>query len=311
MGLQDVFDCFTNLNEIDCSNLSFYELSNEKEVNRALSKVASANHLHKITANDMQDINEAVVSIAERCKSLRHLDLCGCERVSSASICAVAACCPELRYLNIFRTAADSTAVTAVGRNCPALTHINIGDIVVSAEAYLALGKGCPDLIYLFCDALHDEHFIAIGQYCTNLKTLLAKFSRATEVGLASVMLKCPNLTTLDVSYADHISSTGLLSLSSGAAAGGFPLRRFFAADCPSMDDNAVYELVASCPRLQLLDVCSCPLTDATAWALADYGENLTQLNINSCYSITNNDVIVIAKHCKRLMEVSLVLHSE
>jgi hypothetical protein len=89
---------------------------------------------------DSPHIQFAVHMIAQLCPSLRVLKLRGCERVTAASIIAVAGSCQQLEVLNLHGcTSINDAAASALADGCQRLRSINMNLTAITAVGLNAL----------------------------------------------------------------------------------------------------------------------------------------------------------------------------
>eukprot|EP00672_Neobodo_designis_P009182 CAMPEP_0174878772 /NCGR_PEP_ID=MMETSP1114-20130205/82927_1 /TAXON_ID=312471 /ORGANISM="Neobodo designis, Strain CCAP 1951/1" /LENGTH=393 /DNA_ID=CAMNT_0016114161 /DNA_START=41 /DNA_END=1219 /DNA_ORIENTATION=+ len=84
-------------------------------------------NLRFLDASNTSISDVAIEAIARQCPELAHLEVPhSTGRVTNASICCVADCCPALQFLDIANTRVTADAVRAVAQRCTKLRHLDM-----------------------------------------------------------------------------------------------------------------------------------------------------------------------------------------
>ncbi|KAL6077083.1 hypothetical protein QOT17_002390 [Balamuthia mandrillaris] len=194
-------------------------------------------NLRKISFSGCNNIgNDVVVRLSRRCQALEELYLDGCFRINGQSLLALAR---SRSRASLRRLALDGTAVTD--------------------EAVAELTRACPQLEWMSlrgCRALGDSAFRHLG---ASVVYLDVSGCNITDVGLAMIAARCPNLY-------------------------------YFRTSSKAITDAAVETLCRSCPKISSLHFTGCDsLTDNTVETLSRHWLSLEALTLSACKMITND----------------------
>lgn len=114
-----------------------------------------------------------------------------------------------------------------------------------------------------------------------------------------------------------HITSHGIDYLSKNWPEGSLGLRELILYDCDKVNDEAVTNLVRSCPKLKTLFLSGSLLTAASLELLGENCENLRKLvlgisgnlrgkHIRKIENVTDDGILSIARGCKQLRHLNL-----
>ena len=181
--------------------------------------------------------NEMVLSVANNCNLLEHLDLEFCRAVSDVAIRRVAESCPLLQYVNLRYTNITHVSVLSLCNSCPVLKRIFLGNCNLTDAAVLAVAERLPGLTHidlslidaitssavetlaskclniehidvLCCININDATLAKIAKQCSKLEVLLVRDCIAvTAVGLTYIATKCSKLNFVDATYNDTRAS--------------------------------------------------------------------------------------------------------
>jgi|GEM_PF-5991829 len=135
-------------------------------------------------------------------------------------------------------------------------------------------------------------------KYLNNLQNLdLRKFTQITYQELIALILKCPNLTSVNFVLTDEeltILTENCKQLTSVNVSRSWELT-----------DESVKKLTENCPNLTIVNFSSCfLLTNEGLIKLAKNCKELTKVNFSGCYNLTDEGLIKLAENCKELTNV-------
>ena len=221
-----------------CAKLEAFTPNGNESAADMVEIFQSCRKLRKVDLRDFSDrlTDEVVLSVAEHCHILEHVDLGWCSAVSDVAIRRVAESCPLLQYANLSDTKiTDATvvclcsrcpmlkrlffgrcyrltdaAVLAVAEGLPGLTHIDLYHITaITSSAVETLASKCRELEHIdlaYCSNVSDVTLAKIAQHCPKLEELrVYECGAVTAVGLTYIATKCSNLKTVQTNYKDHI----------------------------------------------------------------------------------------------------------
>lgn len=120
------------------------------------------------------------------------------------------------------------------------------------------LAAGCPSLRVLWadsCSKITDAGLDAVAEHCPRLEVLsVRRCHRLTDDALARVALRC-SLRTLHVSHVDRV---GVHTMAALASSGKERLEVLDVSFCRALTDDALGNMVDSCPHLTRLCVFGC-----------------------------------------------------
>ena len=125
--------------------------------------------------------DDQIRRIVKKCLLLRSLSLCGCRRLTDASLIAIGNCSVFLEDLSISRCSLWLTDIglSALVRGCSNLTALDISQ----------------------SEQVTDASLIEMSRCCHNLQALkLSKCIKVTDRGLLAVCTGCPRLSDFHVS---------------------------------------------------------------------------------------------------------------
>lgn len=137
-------------------------------------------HWHDLRSLDLTSCTRLtnISLIANGCPFLEKLDLSGCVGVSEAGLVGLAQHCKHLRHLNLCGcdNAASDAALVALAQNCSGLQYLNVGWCEqITDVGVTALALGCRDLRFVdFCGCLQitDQSVIVLADNCLRLRVL-------------------------------------------------------------------------------------------------------------------------------------------
>ena len=132
----------------------------------------------------------------------------------------------------------------------------------------------------------------------------LSKWSRTVDdAAVAAVASKCPQLSSLYLSFCGRITDAAVVAVASGCK----QLVSLILDRCENITDVAVVAVAFGCKRLTSLGLDSCHgITDLGVKALALERKQLESLDLSFCKKITDAAVVAVASECKQLTTLNL-----
>ncbi|KAK6117303.1 hypothetical protein DH2020_048948 [Rehmannia glutinosa] len=250
-------------------------------------------------------------SLAEKCKSLRSLDLQGCY-IGDKGLAAVGECCNFLEKLNLrfcegltdtglvklaigcggtlkslgVAACAKITDISfeAVGSHCRSLESLSLDSETIHNKGLLAMAKGCSALkvLKLQCLNITDDALQAVGIFCLSLESLaLYSFQKFTDSRLSELALL----------YCQRIESDGLSEIGKGCKF----LQALHLVDCSAIGDDSICSIARGIGDEALISI--------------GQGCSLHHLNVSGCHQIGDAGIIAIARGCPQLsyLDVSVL----
>lgn len=198
----------------------------------------------------------------------------------------------SLRYLeklSIYKGSLSDSFFTSLASDCPVLYHLTVNDSVlgsVGAQEVLIRHRSLCELRVTECRVMR------IGIRCPRLEQLYLK-----QTNMASAILHCPCLLSLDVSSCMKLSDAGVRL----AAASCRMLLDLNLSQCSYVSDETLREIGLACSNLQVLDASFCPNISLQGVRMPV----LRELMLNSCEGINSSSMAALSQ-CFRLEALSL-----
>jgi hypothetical protein len=170
-----------------------------------------------ILPSDLVD-DDVILSIAEHCSNLTHLDINGSEWVTDESLSVLAERCPLLQTLTAnYCTALGDASIVKIAQNCPSLKNLNVIGIGITDAALFALARHCPlleRLLLIECAGISDEGVIAIAKGCRCLEEIFMDMCVVlTDLSVFALAKHCPYLKEVGLADCELVTDFSLSDL--------------------------------------------------------------------------------------------------
>lgn len=239
--------------------------------------------------------DDGVVDIARLCPNLRSFKLNSNHTIGRRSVQALSTC-SKLEVLDMnFCTGFFDDSASCISK-MPSLTSLYIARWRISDLFFKILFRKdrCKNMRVLGlngCEAItyKSVKYISHGTGCSLEHLNLRSCRRINDLALEYVVYHCRNLESIDVSYNDIITPTGV-----GLLRGLEKLRNVQVSQCSNATDGTVSELCQGCPLVSVkLSWCQ-QLTNVSAFALSAC-HDLSQVNLSGCRRLTDRAVEALA----------------
>lgn len=243
--------------------------------------------------------DSAIVTLAQNCPRLKHLNLCGTSRVTDKGIQAVCANCWYLETLNVEDVFLFDDAAFWFD---PHMDGRSLAD-----EKMLTL---LSTLNLRDCVCVTDHGIKGLASRCRSLQRLILRgCDRITDKGLKYMTLTvierlqhkqcmCESLKSLDLSFCSNVTAGNVASLLLPLCPG---LQELHLSGILDVDDDIVRQVCQNCPSIQTLSLQKCMLvSDSSLCWMADYLW-LEALDISGCYKVTDDGLDVLTLACTGL----------
>lgn len=182
--------------------------------------------------------------------TLKELNLARCLWLSKETIKHFAVLCPHLTALTL--TSNTHLNFTAWGEliHFKELRRLDLARChQIRSEELLVILKACSQLLELSldgCDKISDNAFFELPKSCPRLARLVLSRTSISNTALVEIIVKCPFLTQLDLSYCEQITEKALLSLKHANALKELTLVR------TNISSTFIEELKISFPNLSI-----------------------------------------------------------
>ncbi|XP_074583447.1 F-box/LRR-repeat protein 3-like [Curcuma longa] len=295
--LNDLKDCLTVLKldgfQVSASSLKIIGLNCKNLAKIGLSKCQSVT-------------DEGIFELVASCVHLTTIDLTCCHLLTDKALISIGDQCKKLRCLRLEScNLITDKGLECIGTCCSSLEEIDLTDCCISSTAMKYLSQ-CSKLLVLklgLCYMISDEGLVHIASNCKKLRELdLYRCVEVTDDGLAAIATGCKKIQKLNLCYCTKIADGGLRHVSRLEDLRDLELRGL----C-HVTSSGIAKIAMGCRHLSELDLKRCNLVDdGGLFALAQYTENLRQINISYC-SISGMGLCVLLGTLKCLQDVKLV----
>lgn len=120
-----------------------------------------------------------------------------------------------------------------------------------------------------------------------------------TDIGVCSLIRKCKQLSSLDVSYCSGVTDTTLHCL---ATYNKTKIIELVITGCNKITNQGLITLCTNCTALTRLEINGCSkISDPGILGIAKYLKKLTHLSIRNCDSVTSPSIAAIGRECQLL----------
>ena len=253
----------------------------------------------------------ALEHIAENKAGLKLLDFSASTNISSHGLSRLTGKLSSLEVLGLGK------CVRLAGAAIVALCHAN------QRLRVLAINEN-PNL--------QEEHFVHLASLCIQLTNLnVEKCVNFSDRSFIAFMLHCKDLISLSTTYCRRLTNESLnfvantlkvvnlqevffgkcILFSPDALARFFvstpSLKRVYLAGNAQVDDSCILSLIKSCPKLEVLSVPGCSVTDISVNNACCLRDTLTVVQFSFCRNISLNAIGHMAYECYRLSILQLV----
>ncbi|RHZ77994.1 hypothetical protein Glove_168g297 [Diversispora epigaea] len=242
--------------------------------------------------------NESICTIARSCVNLQHLDLSFNEIITDEAICAIATGCPDMQ--------------SYILEECERITNKSIKKIT-------QLTQNLQKLILTSCYEITDDAVCNIIRSCPNIQNLNFQYIYITDKTIYEIAYHCSNLSILNVKKCPFISDKSIYFLLSKKLTLDIDcdflhkrskkceritnksikkitqltqnLQKLILTSCYEITDDAVCNIIRSCPNIQNLNFQYIYITDKTIYEIAYHCSNLSILNVKKCPFISDKSI--------------------
>eukprot|EP00035_Acanthoeca_spectabilis_P021285 m.437339 g.437339 ORF g.437339 m.437339 type:complete len:736 (-) comp18101_c0_seq1:1764-3971(-) len=148
------------------------------------------------------------------------------------------------------------------------------------------------------------EDLVSCGRFQNATHMKIPPWLNGNDARVRIIVLHCPNLISVDLSYCNNITDTSL-----SVIAEAYPnLRTVHMPGCPNITENGIMRLVRACPRLEVIDFTACALNLQILPSLAKHCPALTCVRLNENFGVVNDALISLATNCPQLTEVCVAI---
>lgn len=299
------------LESFSCSSCDFACSACECGTDGAISALSAACpklHTIDLCSTDITDI--AVRAIAQHCSQLLNLNIDNCMSLTNTSLNSLAQHSTRLQTLHLARNE-DFTdeAMVEVSTRCTDLQVLCIADCYnISDISLVSLASSCRHLVDLDLQytALTDNTLNALADFSTQLRNLnISQCNGFTESAIIAVILRCPQLESLDLSFTSNVTSQVLDAL------GHYCTNLVYLNLCRgemAVCDHNIIQIVSRNTKMIALNLAHCDqITDVAVSAIATHCAELQYLDLTCCKRITDASLEVLTRHCLHLNSLEVM----
>lgn len=268
-----------------------------------------------------EELTDATLTyIGRRCRMLRDVNIARCTKISDEGIKGfIEKFQGELHSIDISGCIlCGAAAVMALSTNTTELTKVKISGISrVTSESIATLWSTADKLLHfeMCCENKttsnsrnsmmpHLSDKALVHSNYTNLKVLkISGAALVTDVGIAAMASKCPNIICIDFSFCHAISDKSLIALGSNCQ----QLNELIATGCIKISNIGLSALCHGCPKLKRLEINGCSMITDTGLSTIALLPELEHLGIRSCDQATDRSLVEIAQRCRKLSHVDMI----
>ncbi|XP_052181689.1 F-box/LRR-repeat protein 12-like [Diospyros lotus] len=261
-----------------------------------------------------------------RFRQLQSLSLSGCIKLPDSGLSGLQYYGPELQafYLDCCFGITDN-GLSLVAAGCPSLSRISLYRCNISDVGLEILAKSClalKDIDLSYCSLITDKGIRALSQNCHHLRAVRMSYCRSISgVGFRGCsqslsyleaescklepegimgIVSGGGLEYLNASSLSWcINGDGLAFIGCGSAT---RLRVINLRLCRSVNDEAVMAIAKGCPWLQEWNLAVCHEVRISGWeSIGSDCHNLERLHVNRCRNLCDRGLQALRDGCKRL----------
>ncbi|KAH0923513.1 hypothetical protein HID58_023531 [Brassica napus] len=244
--------------------------------------------------------------------NLSSLDLSVCPKLDDDAVLRIAldgaVSTSRLKSLNLSRaTAVRARGLETLARLCRALERVDVSHCWAFGDreaAALSVAAGLRELKMDKCLSLSDVGLARIVVGCSKLNKISLKWCmEISDLGIDLLCKKCKDLKSLDVSYLkitnESVRSIALLP----------KLEVLEMVSCPLIDDAGLQYLENGSPSLKHLKtlwIDGARVSDSSLLTLSASCRALTELGVSRCVGVTDIGMMGLARNCSNLKALNL-----
>ncbi|KAL5133220.1 F-box/LRR-repeat protein 3 [Glycine soja] len=275
-------DLGVDLVAIKCKELTTLDLSYLPITEKCLPSIFKLQHLEDLVLEGCFGIDDDSLDVdllKQGCKTLKRLDISGCQNISHVGLSKLTSISGGLEKLIL----ADGSPVTlslADGLNKLSMLQSIVLD-------------GCP---------VTSEGLRAIGNLCISLRELsLSKCLGVTDEALSFLVSKHKDLRKLDITCCRKITDVSIASIANSCTG----LTSLKMESCTLVPSEAFVLIGQKCHYLEELDLTDNEIDDEGLMSISSCSW-LTSLKIGICLNITDRGLAYVGLRCSKLKELDL-----
>ncbi|XAR60862.1 hypothetical protein NMG60_11034391 [Bertholletia excelsa] len=231
---------------------------------------------------------------------LQNLSLDCCYGITDTGLSLVAAGCPSLTVISLYRCNVSDVGIETLAKSCLALKHVNLCYCsLISDHGIRALSQNCLQIQSIkisYCRNVSGVGFKGCPQTLSYLEAESCKLEPEGIMGIVSGGgLEYLNISSLS----GFIYGDGLAAIGSGFA---MRLRVLNLRLCRTIGDESIVAIAKGCPLLQEWNLALCHEVRVSGWeSIGSNCYNLQRLHVNRCRNLCDRGLQALRDGCKRL----------
>lgn len=252
--------------------------------------------------------------VAECCKGIARLRIRGCGRLTGGCLESFAKHCPRLTHLDAsYVPGLSQNGVIAVARHALASTSAPPRPPAHSYMRWCRRYRACQLKVLELASMhqsgfrLHDHAVDALRKHCACLEAIdIRNHAYLSDVACKGLVGACQGLRELYLSGCVLVSNAVLIQLAESCQAS---LERVGLKGCVAITNDGVNAVMASCRRLQSLDIGDCRGLDYNiAIVLAEAGSHrLQEIHLDELRGLSDRIMIGVALSSPELSFLSVM----
>lgn len=227
-----------------------------------------------------------------------HLDCCF--GITDNGLSLVAAGCPSLTLISLYRCNVSDVGLEILSKSCLALKDVNLSYCShISDRGIRAISKHCCQFRAVrisYCRNVSGVGFKGCSQSLTYLEAESCKLEPEGILGILSGG-GLEYLSMSSLSWCIH--GDGLAAIGAGFAT---RLRILNFRLCRTIDDESIAAIAKGCPLLQEWNLALCHEVRISGWeSIGSNCNNLERLHVNRCRNLCDKGFQALRDGCKRL----------
>jgi hypothetical protein len=258
----------------------------------------------------------ALITIGKRCHFIENLNISFCINITDIGLAGFYEHTnSRLKVLDISGCVqCGGVSAYAIGTKSEELLDLKLNGLsLVSKEGLVALWSQAKKLqkfemmIVLKSVTTHRKSMTphisdAILKECKYSSLRVVKLLGAfliTDIGVCSLIRKCKQLSSLDVSYCSGVTDTTLHCLATYSKT---VIKELVVTGCIKITNQGLITLCSSCTNLTRLEINGCSkIADPGILGIAKYLKKLSHLSIRNCDTVTSPSIAAIGRECQLL----------
>ncbi|KAK3101016.1 hypothetical protein FSP39_000289 [Pinctada imbricata] len=276
----------------------------------SFKRIANNKRLRKLRIEGNQRISDnSLKAIGKNCVELEHLYVADCQRLTDASMKAIAAC-PNLvvcNFADVVKITDSGVKYLSEGSGAQNIRELNLTNCIRVGDMAMFNLRKMKNLVYLsvcYCEHISEKSGIELLGQLHNLTSLDISGCNCSDEGLSALGKYNNYLRDVTLSECADITDLGLQKFTQQCK----KIERLDLSHCKLLTDGAIKNLAFCCRDLTFLNLAGCKLiTNLSIQYLSGVCHYLNTLDISGCIIITDKALKYLRKGCKKLRSLTML----